>query len=283
MSAEIHARRVGLEETPVFARVICGVNGSRASYAAASQAATLAGRHADLELLAVTSVEGFGPTEMSELGPERAQQALVRAAELARDAGGRPATTLLHSADATETLLEASASCDLVAIGARGSSRLAEILLGGRATALVHRAHAPVLVARPLAADVSFPGLILVASDGSDCSARAVEIAGEIAARHASRIVHLHVQVHDRETPAEREALARETVRLTELAQTEPVAMTEAGDATETICEVAERLLPGLLIVGSRGLGGVKALGSVSEVVAHRVRCSVLVVRPPVQ
>ena len=34
-----------------------------------------------------------------------------------------------------------------------------------------------------------------------------------------------------------------------------------------------------LLVVGSRGLHGVKALGSVSERVAHEARCSVLVVR----
>ena len=36
-----------------------------------------------------------------------------------------------------------------------------------------------------------------------------------------------------------------------------------------------------LLVVGSRGLHGLRALGSVSERVAHRAGCSVLVVRPP--
>jgi nucleotide-binding universal stress UspA family protein len=35
-----------------------------------------------------------------------------------------------------------------------------------------------------------------------------------------------------------------------------------------------------LLLVGSRGLHGLRALGSVSERVAHRAACSVLVVRP---
>jgi nucleotide-binding universal stress UspA family protein len=34
-----------------------------------------------------------------------------------------------------------------------------------------------------------------------------------------------------------------------------------------------------LLVVGSRGLKGIKALGSVSERVAHEAKCSVLVVR----
>jgi nucleotide-binding universal stress UspA family protein len=36
-----------------------------------------------------------------------------------------------------------------------------------------------------------------------------------------------------------------------------------------------------LLVVGSRGLHGLHALGSVSERVAHRAGCSALVVRPP--
>jgi nucleotide-binding universal stress UspA family protein len=34
-----------------------------------------------------------------------------------------------------------------------------------------------------------------------------------------------------------------------------------------------------LLVVGSRGLRGVRALGSVSERVAHRAACSTLIVR----
>jgi nucleotide-binding universal stress UspA family protein len=35
-----------------------------------------------------------------------------------------------------------------------------------------------------------------------------------------------------------------------------------------------------LIVVGSRGLQGLKALGSVSERIAHQASCSVLVVRP---
>jgi len=35
-----------------------------------------------------------------------------------------------------------------------------------------------------------------------------------------------------------------------------------------------------LLVIGSRGLHGFRALGSVSEKVAHRAESSVLVVRP---
>jgi fatty acid/phospholipid biosynthesis enzyme len=43
--------------------------------------------------------------------------------------------------------------------------------------------------------------------------------------------------------------------------------------------DALSRLDPDLLVVGSRGLQGFRALGSVSERVAHEARCSVLVVR----
>jgi nucleotide-binding universal stress UspA family protein len=43
--------------------------------------------------------------------------------------------------------------------------------------------------------------------------------------------------------------------------------------------EALTRLETDLLVIGSRGLQGIKSLGSVSERVAHEARCSVLVVR----
>ncbi|MGH3044059.1 MAG: universal stress protein, partial [Gaiellaceae bacterium] len=53
----------------------------------------------------------------------------------------------------------------------------------------------------------------------------------------------------------------------------------EEGDPVGTLLSAAQNA--DLLIVGSRGLHGVRALGSVSERVAHKAPCSVLVVRPP--
>ena len=53
----------------------------------------------------------------------------------------------------------------------------------------------------------------------------------------------------------------------------------EDGEPVDTLVGAAERT--DLLVVGTRGLHGVRALGSVSERVAHRATCSVLVVRLP--
>jgi nucleotide-binding universal stress UspA family protein len=49
------------------------------------------------------------------------------------------------------------------------------------------------------------------------------------------------------------------------------------GRALEML--IVESETADLIVVGSRGLRGLKALGSVSERIAHQASCSVLVVR----
>ncbi len=53
--------------------------------------------------------------------------------------------------------------------------------------------------------------------------------------------------------------------------------VTERRRPVEALVDAASRA--DLLVVGSRGAGGLRALGSVSERVAHRASSSVLVVR----
>lgn len=55
----------------------------------------------------------------------------------------------------------------------------------------------------------------------------------------------------------------------------------EEGDATHSIVEFAEKWHPDYIFLGSHGRTGWKrlALGSVSESVAHKVPCSVVIVR----
>ena len=59
-----------------------------------------------------------------------------------------------------------------------------------------------------------------------------------------------------------------------------PAILEDAGDPRQRIVELARAKGASLLIMGSRGLGGVRTLGSVSERVAHEAPCSVLVSRP---
>jgi nucleotide-binding universal stress UspA family protein len=61
----------------------------------------------------------------------------------------------------------------------------------------------------------------------------------------------------------------------------EPVAAMRAGAPRTAIVDFVRQLQPALVIIGSGGKRGVRALSSVSEHVAHHVDCSVLVARAP--
>ncbi len=51
-----------------------------------------------------------------------------------------------------------------------------------------------------------------------------------------------------------------------------------SGAAAEAICEVAEEISADLIVVGNKGMAGVRrVLGSVPNSVAHRAPCSVLI------
>ena len=141
---------------------------------------------------------------------------------------------------------------------------------------MVQVAPCSVLVARR-PAQGTFPGLILHANDGSPGSRDAAAVAGRIAARHDSTVVTLHVSGD----PERGLAMAEEAVELIEAAGCDSRARTEHGRVPRRIAEVAAEVRASLLVVGSRGLTGIRALGSVSERVAHRASCSVLIVRRP--
>jgi nucleotide-binding universal stress UspA family protein len=74
-------------------------------------------------------------------------------------------------------------------------------------------------------------------------------------------------------------ACGEKKLNLDELRTVEPNAEIDHRPAVEALVARAAEAGADLLVVGSRGLHGVKALGSVSERVAHRAGCSVLVVR----
>jgi nucleotide-binding universal stress UspA family protein len=168
----------------------------------------------------------------------------------------------------------ANLQADLVSVGSHGTSRAAGVLFGSVASAMAHHAPCSVLIARETAA--RFPGLILHPSDGSPESNDAAQIAGELAARHGSTIVTLHV------SESGGEGVAEEAVTIIERSGRAPVIRVERGSPHRRIIEIANEVEAGLVVMGSRGQTGLAALGSVSERVSHRAPCSVLIVRRPI-
>jgi nucleotide-binding universal stress UspA family protein len=117
-----------------------------------------------------------------------------------------------------------------------------------------------------------------VASDGTPDSDRLVDIAATIARRCDGRVTLLHVSTD--EPPERHHHCARQAARLFETMDVEPIFRSEKGRAHDVLVSATRAEETSLVVMGSRRLSGVRALGSVSERVAHRAPCSVLVVRP---
>ncbi|HXS46680.1 MAG TPA: universal stress protein [Solirubrobacterales bacterium] len=259
-----------------FARTICGIDSSPQSMEAISQAFKVCPEDGEV----------WGA---SAWDPRLAMHASIHASTVRVDLRNESIAALTKAHEAfpelklmllrgasVSSLLSAAAEedADLISVGSHGGPRLTGIAFGSVATAMVHHAPCSVLVARPPAGD-EFPGLIVHASDGSADSLDAARVAGEIASRHGSSVIALNVS----DDPSRGKALADEAASLIEQAGASVVAEAQQGSPHRGIEDFASSAGASLVVIGSRGMTGVRALGSVSERVAHRSPCSVLVVR----
>lgn len=111
-----------------------------------------------------------------------------------------------------------------------------------------------------------FPSSIIVGVDGSEHSLAAAAVAKSIADRFGSEYVIVA-------------ATGGKSIDLEPIQELSPYFVTDPGHPVEALTELSKEA--DLLVLGSRGLHGPKALGSVSERIGHRASCSVLVVRNP--
>jgi nucleotide-binding universal stress UspA family protein len=134
---------------------------------------------------------------------------------------------------------------------------------------------------------------ILLATDGSKDASLATEAAIDLCDLSGAELHVVHVGSSSfRGSPKEYETAAREKVdELAKAVSDAGGTVTEThlriddsqtpGNEAEHIIGVAEELGTDLIVVGSRGLGGIRRalMGSVSESVVRRAHCPVLVVR----
>jgi nucleotide-binding universal stress UspA family protein len=256
----------------VFGRVLVGIDGSDESREAARQAAIVV--DGELTLLAsydvAPAIAGTGvgvPYYQDEdLQRAAATDALERArqdAEAASPTGkvvfGRPADALISEVEREQQTL--------LVVGSHGQGRVAGFVLGSTANEVIRKLPCSVLVARRGSEADAFPRKVVVGVDGSPESAAAYAVARQLCERFDAKlwpvIAHggkgIDRQQIDLIVEGQREELPDE-----------PVAALVAAAAGAD-----------LLVVGSRGLHGLKALGSVSERVAHKAGSSVLIVREP--
>jgi nucleotide-binding universal stress UspA family protein len=238
----------------LFERIVCGVDGSPASLEALRQAATI--RPPDGRLAAVI----VSDASVHEEAETTREAALLEIGDLpwaeTQIVEGPPIPSLLAIAGRERA--------SLLAVGTHGGGRVAGILLGSVATAMLHDAPCPVLIARPAREESWYPRSIVVGVDGSPQSLQAAKTASALAERFGASLRSLAAEGG---RPLDIEGLS--TIDELEWDRRQPVsALVYASKKAD------------LVILGGRGLAGVGALGSVSERVAHRAHCSVLVVRP---
>jgi nucleotide-binding universal stress UspA family protein len=255
----------GKPTTSVFLRILCGVDGTSASLAAVRAAARLQLAEGSLRFVAAANFAkaaqaGMAATHAAEQLQDEAEAALAEARALVPSAPGKlvignPAAALLREAESDETTL--------VVVGSHGHRRTAAMLLGTVALALLRDAPCSVLIARDSTEPETWPRAVVVGVDGSRESALAVTVAREFADRLEAS-VRAVASTSDHFDAELARAIAPELEEHSEGAVRALVAASESAD---------------LVVVGSRGLHGLKALGSVSERVAHQAQSSVLVVR----
>lgn len=264
--------------TVPFAVVLCAIDASRGSREAVKQAIVLTAPGAVLRFVAVSQARGTGLAEVAELGSSRANAALEEAAHEAKEAGVSASVKLRTGSPTSDVLLGEAENHDLLVLGSHGVSRAGGIMLGSTATQAAHRTTVPLLVARPGPPGYSFPDRILLASDGSARSWPAARATVRLADAFSSTVEIAHVP---RDTGAERRRiLAAQAVEILEATGEEPLIAGACGHVAEVIVDAARDFRASMVVVGHRGLRGMRALGSVSERVVHRSPCSVLVVPP---
>lgn len=258
----------------LFARIVCGVDGTAASTEAVRRAAELAEEGSKLVLVAVAdqasiAAAGAAGVVMPPALDDLEQDAIADAAEVARGlAPGLSVETRLLEGPVIPTLLETLEREDatLAVTGRHGHSRLAGLVLGSATTTVLHDAQCAVLVAGR--AEGRFPNSIVVGYDGSEQAGAAARAAASIAHRTQASLDAMCA------TGGKEVDLDELQARLTEVAPGTTLSVQDDDPVHALVSAGVD-----LVVVGHRGLHGMKSLGSVSERVAHKADCSVLVVR----
>lgn len=237
------------------------------------------------------------------VGGSETEKALFEARWSVEEVGGKADGAHSRSGRADVQILAAAEDlrADLIVVGHRGLGALKRTLVGGVSISIVRHAHCSVLVARGDRGHASMPEKIMAAVDGSEESKAAADMAREVAAAVGAELhlVYAAPMIPSVTYPGTVITKGAETTLEHVRGQAQGVLAAEAGcleagggTVAEThlvaggqpdgeIVDAAEDVGAGLIVVGSRGLGGVRRalLGSVSESVVRHAHCSVMVVR----
>jgi nucleotide-binding universal stress UspA family protein len=201
--------------------------------------------------------------------------------------------------DAEVVRLAEELGVGLVVLGSRGLGPIRRAVMGSVSHSVVRHAHCPVMVVRG-EDELAVPGPIVLAVDGSEEAKLAMAAATEVSGATGSVVHPVFVLPTPARMYGHHTYSVRMEKRLLEQARARSRRYLEAqaedvrsgggrpaqtflatGRPDAEIVRLAEETGAGLIVLGSRGLGGVQRalMGSVSDSVVSHAHCPVLVVR----
>jgi nucleotide-binding universal stress UspA family protein len=270
---------------PIFRDILCAVDGKEGGFSAVEHAVALAGTQGRVTSLVVTSYRSGGAHRAPAIGPIRAAEILERAGGIAREAGVPYVEEVDPRSPPARVILDWSTRYELLALGAPASSWPARLLSVGVGDQAIGGFSNALLVARPLADDRRLGDRIVVASDGLETSDALVDLAGRLVSPGRSNVTLVHAlgrepvkrgRLRDHESTLEKQ---EQTLARTCSAGTSEL-LIMPGRAAAVIVSAAASADASLVVMGSRRLDGLRAMGSVSRRVAHQSPCSVLLLPP---
>jgi nucleotide-binding universal stress UspA family protein len=312
---ETRTQKEATEMSESRRKILLATDGSAESASAAEMARELSGGlGAEMHVLYVhpvpeayvTQASVYDPDVMDELFERTKQEASKKAKEEAAKVGETGAEISgVHAevgrADAEIVKLAEDLGAEMVVIGSRGLGAMRRALMGSVSTSVVRHSHGSVLVVRGETRDGGYlPGRILAAVDGSKEAEAAMKTADEIARATGSEFHLVYVLSDTSPAPYPHPWAMERWDSYFEEAKDKARAFIEKkarhvkesggevewagivlGEADREIVRLAEELGAGLVVTGSRGMGGVRRalMGSVSDSVVRHTHCPVLVVR----
>jgi nucleotide-binding universal stress UspA family protein len=280
-------------------KILLATDGSEEAELAARTAADLAGKTgSELHVVHVlvlppeTLHDPFG-TDAREEFEKRGRARIDELVERIEASGGEVGGAHFRvGSPAAEIVAQAEElGVGMVVLGSRGLGAMRRALMGSVSDSVVRHAPCPALVVR--GESLAFPTKILLATDGSEEANLAASTAAELAKGTDSELHVVHVGsfvptflAATEEEPGQAAREARKTLddevgRIEAADGTVARAHLRFGGAPEEVVTLAEDIGVGLIVMGSRGRGGIRRalMGSVSERVVRHAHCPVLIIR----
>jgi nucleotide-binding universal stress UspA family protein len=268
--------------------LVVGFDGSDQSRFALQWAGELAAA-TGAKLAVVEAWSEGDPSRAEETGEQVKRQLADTSGELLGDPGARLDVTFeALRGSAVGALLERVTPESSLVLGSRGRGGFMGLLLGSVSRECIEYSPSPVITLRhePLSPQPTAP--ILVGHDGSPSAARALEWAVELGQATGADVIAAHVwqtsssevrpRLHKRLRSAARESLEGWAQQGGSAVRPHDV----EGEPRMELVDLTERLGVGLLVVGRRGQGTVRALriGSVTSYLVTHSAVPIAVIPP---